>query len=130
MIASVIHCNPDTYRQELDKLNPPLQDLIVTPGWLVIYHQFYAIEPPRHDTEDDIRWWFKENMYQARHEKFDRLIDLGWYPEFQFDSGEFGLVLYAGDFDGELLRELHTKNCQTVVDTMNEWFCAVTKGIL
>ncbi|MEM6471867.1 MAG: hypothetical protein AAF802_20070 [Planctomycetota bacterium] len=109
-------------------MNPPLQTLIVTPGWSVGYHQFLAVDPPSHSTEDVIPWWFKEDLFQARHDRFDRLIDLGWYPEFDFSDGEFGLVLYAGDFHGKLLRELRSRCRQTVVNAMNEWFNDVTIG--
>ena len=109
-------------------MNPPLQELIVTPGWKVEYHQFHVIDTATAAADEEIRFLFKEDMYQARNDGSDRMIDLGWYPEFDLANGEFRLVLYAGDFRGELLREFRTKSRQSVVDTMNEWFNAVTDG--
>lgn len=86
----------------------PLRELVVTPGWTVRHHQFHAIDPTPNLVGDDEALWFKEDMYQARHERFDRLIDLGWCPEGNYESGQYHLVMYAGDFNGRLLRELTT----------------------
>lgn len=67
-------------------------------------------------------------MYQAYHGRFDRLLDLGWYPEADFENGEFKLVLYAGDFSGELLKEFRSKCRQTIIEKINEWIQAVSDG--
>lgn len=72
--------------------------------------------------------WFKQDMYQARYDGNERLIDLGWYPEGEWDAGAYGLVLYAGDFCGKSLREIRTKDLQQVVASMNDWFYAVSNG--
>ena len=69
-------------------------------------------------------------MYQARHNRHDRLIDLGWTPEGDWDDGSYKPVLYVGDFRGELLREIRTKNRAEIVTAMNEWFYAVSNGEL
>lgn len=109
----------------------PLQDLIVTPRWSVGYHAFHAEDPTRELVTDcDAFWLFKQDMYQAYHDRNDRLIDLGWYPEGEWDRGSYGLVLYAGDFRGELLREIHSRKRDEIVAAMNEWFYAVSNGEL
>ena len=109
----------------------PLQELTVTNGWSVDYHAFHAVDPSRElITDKEAPWWFKQNMYQARHEGNERLIDLGWYPEGDWSIGAYTLVLYAGDFRGELLREIRTEERQQIVASMNEWFSAVSNGEL
>ena len=107
--------------------SPALQPLIVTTGWNVEYHQFFALEPTPELVEGP-ELWFKEDMYQARNERRNRLIDLGWYPEGKFDAGSFGLVLYEGDFRGQLLAELRSKDRLEVVSKINEWFASVSNG--
>lgn len=107
--------------------SPALQPLILATGWRVEYHQFFALEPTPELVEGH-ELWFKEDMYQARHEQRNRLIDLGWYPEGKFAAGSFGLVLYEGDFHGELRAELRSKDRQQVVSTMNQWFVSVSNG--
>jgi len=108
----------------------PLQHLIVTPGWAVGYHQFHAVDPTPTLVADNVALWFKQDLYQARHQRFDRLIDLGWTPEGDWDDGAFKLVLYACDFHGDLLREIRTKDRKEVVASMNDWFHAVSDGQL
>ena len=81
-----------------------------------------AVDPTR-----EAFWWFKQDIYQARH---DRLIDLGWTPEGDWDGGSYKLELYAGDFRGKLLREIRTRNRTEIVTAMNEWFYAVSNGNL
>ena len=109
----------------------PLQELIVTRGWSVGYHAFHAVDPTRElVTDREAFSWFKQDMYQARHDRHDRLIDLGWTPEGDWDGGSYKLVLYAGDFHGELLLEIRTKARTEIVTAMNEWFHAVTNGEL
>ena len=109
----------------------PLQELIVTPGWSVGHHAFHYVDPTRElVTDREAFWCFKQDMYQARHDRGDRLIDLGWTPEGDWDNGSYKLVLYAGDFHGELLRQIRTKNRTEIVTAMNEWFYAVSNGEL
>lgn len=105
--------------------SPALQPLIVTTGWRVEYHQFFALEPTLEQVEGH-ELWFKEDMFQARNEHRNRLLDLGWYPEGNFATGSFGLVLYKGDFHGELLAEFRSKDRAEVVSTINRWFASVS----
>ena len=109
----------------------PIQELNLTAGWTVQYHESYAVDPTSGLVADgDARLLFKEDMYQATHERHRRLLDLGWYPEGEWDAGSYGLVLYAGDYQGQLIREIRTKNRVDIVRTMNKWFHAVTRGEL
>ena len=108
-----------------------LQELIVTPGWSVGYHAFHAVDPTRElVTDRDAFFWFKQDLFQACHDRGNRLMDLGWTPEGDWDDGAYKLVLYAGDFHGELLRQLRTKSRTDIVTAMNKWFCAVSNGEL
>ncbi len=109
-------------------MSPPLQDLIITHGWLVVYHQFVAIDPPDLNSDEEIRWWFKEDLYQARHDESHQLMDLGWYPEFEMTRGNFVLVLYTGHSYEKLLHSFRTRSRKAVVDTMNQWFRSVNLG--
>ena len=108
----------------------PLQPLIVTPGWCVNYHQFHDVDPSVELVTDLEAYIFKEDIYQARHERYDRMIDLGWYPENDFDNGRFRLVMYSGDFHGTLLRKCESKHRAEIVDSMNDWFTLVSNGNL
>ena len=107
--------------------SPTLEQLIVTTGWRVEYHQFFALEPTLEQVEGH-ELWFKEDMYQACNEHRSRLLDLGWYPEGDYAAGSFRLVLYQGGFRGELLAELRSKDQKEVVSTMNRWFASVSNG--
>jgi hypothetical protein len=49
-------------------------------------------------------------MLQMHNEQFNRLLDLGWYPEGDLVAGRYGLVVYEGDFKGRLLYEFSTRD--------------------
>jgi hypothetical protein len=98
-------------------MQPPLQPLRIPAGWLVQYNNgFYEIDPNPELIPELDRWWvFKEDMLQIRHERHNRLLDLGWYPEGNLEEGHYGLVMYEGDFTGELLQEFQTPSRTTLV---------------
>src|SRR5262245_48260938 len=74
-----------------------LQQLRITMGWSVNYNNgFYEVDPSFENVNDN--FIFKQDMLQLKHEKRNRLLDLGWYPEFEYENGNYGLVLYEGDF--------------------------------
>lgn len=74
-----------------------LQNLKISQGWFINYNQFYDIEPTNESVETALTF-FNEDILQFTHERYNRLIDLGWYPEFDWENGAFTLVLYEGDF--------------------------------
>ncbi len=102
-----------------------LQNLQIPQGWFISYNQFYDIEPCK-DTVEDVNTFFNQDILQFRHDAADRLIDLGWYPEFDWENGAFKLVVYEGDFRGKLLYELQTKDKDKVVSEINRILLAIT----
>jgi hypothetical protein len=109
----------------------PLQPLRVPAGWLMAFNQgLYEIDPSPELFADEPSWWFKQDMLQMRHEGFDRLLDLGWYPEGDLVNGVYGLVIHAGDFGGELLYELRTRNRQELVKAIENNLSQIANGKL
>lgn len=109
-----------------------LQPLRIPTGWLVDYNNgLYEVDPsPEHIPETD-RWWvFKQDMLQMRHNRFNGLLDLGWYPEGDLKEGRYGLVLYEGDFHGRLLHEFATSDRRTLVAEIERLLCMVCNGAL
>lgn len=93
------------------------------------YHQFYDTQATRETVEGPIRL-LKEDLYQAIHSRANRLLDLGWSPEADFERGQFRLVLHEGDFRGHRLAQFLSKDKDKVVGKMNEWMNLVTIGQL
>jgi hypothetical protein len=91
---------------------PPLQPLRIPAGWLVQYNNgLYEIDPNPELIPEADRWWiFKEDMLTLWHSLRNRLLDVGWYPEGNLEEGHYGLVMYEGDFTGELLHEFQTRD--------------------
>jgi hypothetical protein len=67
--------------------------------------------------EEDRRWLFKQDMLQMKHERTNRLLDLGWYKEGDLVHGAYGLVVMEGDFNG---RELHRFRIQSRLELVAE----------
>lgn len=109
-----------------------LQPLRIPAGWAVEYNNgLYELDPcPEHVPEQD-RWWlFKQDMLQLRHERRDRLLDLGWYPEGDLAQGHYGLVLHEGDFRGRLLHQSATRDRTALVAEIERLLQAVADGQL
>lgn len=98
-------------------MNPPLQPLNIPAGWLVTYNNgLYEIDPNPELIPEQDRWWiFKQDMLQIQHDRYNRLLDVGWYPEGDLEEGHYGLVVYKGDFSGELLYEFQTRERMVLV---------------
>lgn len=97
----------------------PFQALRIPEGWTVSYNQFYELEATRENVEQ-VSSFLKEDMLQMRHEKLNRLLDLGFTPENNWEEGRFRLVLFEGDFGGTLLYEMHSRDKKEIVEKINE----------
>lgn len=61
------------------------------------YNTFSEIDPAESVTQ-----YLCEDLFQAKCERTNVLVDLGWYPDGD-PTGHFVLVAYIGDFTGQLL---------------------------
>jgi hypothetical protein len=98
-------------------MEPALQPLRIPTGWYVQYNNgLYEVDPSPDQVPLDDRWWiFKQDMLQLKHGHFNRLLDVGWYPEGNLDQGHYRLVVYVGDFRGKLLYEFNTRDRASLV---------------
>ncbi|MDB5335266.1 MAG: hypothetical protein JWN70_885 [Planctomycetaceae bacterium] len=114
-------------------MEPRLQPLRIPSGWNVSFNDgFYNVDPPSDIIDPaDPRWSvFKEDMLQLIHPRFDRLLDVGWYPEGDLANGKYVLRLFEGDFHGRLLRSLETRNRLHLVYEIEYLLALVTAGDL
>jgi hypothetical protein len=110
----------------------PLQPLRIPTGWTVAYNNgLYEIDPSDESVSGVERWVvFKEDMLQMRNERRNRLLDLGWYPEGDLETGQYGLVVYEGDFDGRLLHEFRGRDRPALVEEIDRLLVAISEGKL
>jgi hypothetical protein len=74
-------------------MNLKLVPLRIPSGWYVTLNDFTESYPERFIDDDyEHRWEFKEDILQLRSKSRKKLIDLGWYPEFQV-GGQYKLLL-------------------------------------
>lgn len=110
----------------------PLQPLRIPTGWLVAYNNgLFEIDPLPELFPDRIPWEiFKEDMLQMKNDMFDRLLDLGWYPEGDLVEGNYRLVIYEGDFRGRLIYQLITHDRLELVATIERLLVKICQGEL
>ncbi len=108
----------------------PLQPLRVPAGWTVTYNTgLYEVEPLDPSIpEDERRGLFKEDMLTLRHDRANRLLDVGWYPDADVEAGEYGLLVYAGDFRGQLLHEYHGRDRTALVAEIERLLALIADG--
>jgi hypothetical protein len=110
-------------------MNLELQELKVPGGWYISYNHFYNIAPSK-ATVEAIDTVFNEDILQFKNEYRNRLIDLGWYPEGNYDLGAYGLVVYEGDFHGKLLYEVKSKDKEEIIREINRLLLEIAEGYL
>lgn len=111
---------------------PAFQPLRITDGWTVSYNNgLYEIDPLPDIIPETERWWiFKEDMLQMSHVARNRVLDLGWRNEGDLENGNYQLVVYEGDFLGELLYEYEGNNRFELVKEIENLLQLVTEGKL
>ena len=73
-------------------------------------HTLYEIDPDSPALPDELRReYFRQDLLQFRHPRYNRLVDIGWYPHCDLVTGEYGLVLYEGNFRDRLLHEFQSR---------------------
>jgi hypothetical protein len=117
----------DAGRNGGTRLTPPLQPLRVPTGWVVEFNNgLYEIDPSPELIPPEERWLlFKQDMLQMKHEHFNRLLDLGWRPEGDLDTGQYGVEVYEGDHRGKLLYQFATKDRSALVAEIERLLAAV-----
>lgn len=114
----------------MEEFSVRLQPLRIPAGWKVTYNNaLYEIDPCLDLVPEDARWWvFKQDMLQIRYDYSSRLLDLGWYPEGDLTEGQYGLVLYEGDFTGRLIHRFRTNNRSELVAEIERILLDVCDG--
>jgi hypothetical protein len=67
-------------------------------------------------------------MLQLRHTHYNRLLDVGWYPEGNLERGQYGLVLHEGDFTGRQIHEFRTRDRLALVAEIERLLLGVVEG--
>lgn len=80
----------------------------VSGNWLITFNDLPAEEPSKENVEQS--YDYKEDLLQIRNEKSNLLIDVGWYPEGDYENGKLRICLFEGDFHGRLIKESSTKS--------------------
>ena len=109
----------------------PLQPLRVSMGWVVEYNALHEIDPDSPALPDESRReFFSEDLLQFRHPRYNRLVDIGWYPHGDLAVGEYVLVVYEGDFRGRLLLEFRSRSRSAVVAELERVLSEVSEARL
>lgn len=100
----------------------PLQPLRIPTGWCIEYNDgFYEVDSRSEFlSEEDRMIYFKEDMLQLRNIQRGILLDLGWYSEGSITQGAYLLVVYKGDFQGELLYRYTTNDRQDLTTKIEQ----------
>jgi hypothetical protein len=105
-----------------------LVPLRIPSGWRVVWNDFTEAEPEQFtDARDEIRWEFKEDLMLLEHDRTNKRVDLGWYPEFKVE-GEYFLRLVSTNLNldshsnhGDVIKEFRSKS-RTEIERKIEQF--------
>jgi len=96
---------------------------------MVAFNDLHEIDPSDVTEEDRYRF-FEEDLLQIRQEHSNRLLDVGWYPSGNLADGAYRLVVYEGNFHGNLLFELRTRDRRQLVAEVERLLNEVCEGRL
>lgn len=100
-------------RQAIEGLNAdhPLHALRIPAGWLVKYHQFYAMP-----FDHPMAWSIvcKDSLLMLQHMRRGVLVDLGWLPP-EDPTGRYLLRVFKGDHCGEELHSFESRDRAAVI---------------
>ena len=107
-----------------------LQPLRIPTGWTVEFNNgLFEVDPDRALLPADRHWvFFKEDMLQLVNRRFNRVLDLGWYPDGDVQCGRYRLVMHEGDFRGPRLHQFETRDRRAVVEEIERLLDAVGCG--
>lgn len=90
------------------------QPLRITGGWRVaMRNHFFEIDPSPELVRNCTL--FNQTMLVLKHDRHGYLLDLGWSEELQFDSAEYALTVYEGDYGGEEVYAFRSKDRMEIV---------------
>ena len=120
----------NTFQKSSGLFHAVLQPLRVSMGW-VEYNTLYEIDPNSPALPDELRReYFRQDLLQFRHPRYNRLVDIGWYPHCDLVTGEYGLVLYEGNFRGRLLHEFQSRFRPAIVAELERVLSEVSEARL
>jgi hypothetical protein len=107
-----LHVNASGTLVDPERVKP--QPLRITSGWRVaMRNHFFEIDP----SPELVRnlTLFNQTMLVLKHDQRGHLLDLGWSEELEFESGEYALTVYEGDYDGEVVYAFRSKDRMEIV---------------
>lgn len=116
---------------KLNYLSERYPYLKIPEGCVIVYNNFFDVEPPFEDPLSDKWGYFKEMLLQILYIKSrpQILLDLEWYPEFD-PQGRFVIQVFREDFRGEQLLKFESRSTKEVVEKIYEIFTDVVEGRL
>lgn len=107
-----------------------LQPLRIPSSWIISYNSFTELDPKKIDEEDRSKWInFTEDLLQAKHLKYNILMDVGWYPEGN-SSGSYGLELIKDNDWSNPLISYETRIKDEIVEKIELLLWQVGEGMV
>jgi hypothetical protein len=94
-----------------------LQPLRILGGWTVEFNNFYECEP---DNCYDFDTYFVEDLLQFTNNKFNLVLDLGWYPNSD-KNGTYKLFLIKNYNWENPLEYFESRDTKAIVDKIEYW---------
>jgi hypothetical protein len=94
-----------------------LQPLRILGGWTVEFNNFYECEP---DNCYDFDAYFVEDLLQFTNNKFNLVLDLGWYPNSD-KNGTYKLFLIKNYNWENPLEYFESRDTKAIVDKIEYW---------
>lgn len=108
-------------------------------GWTIEWNVFTDVSPDEFINEEhEHRWEYNEDMFQLVNYRQKKILDLGWYPEFQ-PNGQYRLVLIqqyddneddqTNSWDNPIIK-FETRSISDVIVKIEELLDQVSKGTI
>lgn len=116
----------------------PLVALRFPIGWTIEWNIFTQVSPQDFvDEEHEHRWEYNEDLFQFVNYRQKKILDLGWYPEFQ-PNGQYRLVLIQENDNeddetnswSDPIIKYETRSISDVINKIEELLIQVSEGTI
>lgn len=107
----------------------PKQELDIPDSFVVVKHDFFAYDPTSEFNEIESLLYLNEDLFQARFDESELIIDLGWYGDVRKNKGHFELKLIQCNHWDDPVSTIHAKSLEEATEILNRTLAAIHGGV-
>lgn len=98
-------------------------------SFVVVKHDFFAYDPSTEFNEIENLLYLNEDLFQARFDENELIIDLGWYGDVRKNAGHFELKLIQHNHWDDPISTIPAKTLDEATEILVRTLAAIHGGV-